>query len=366
MISDAPLGAFLSGGVDSSLVVSAMARAESGPVSTFCIGFDEAEADERPYARLVAQAHRTRHRELVVSMDSLSALGVLREQLDEPFADNSTVPTYYVCKMARQEVVVALSGDGGDEGFAGYTRYSRMAATRQLDRLPVGLRAGLLGPVARAWPHNARGRGWLERARHDFVGRYLDMTAVFPAGEWRRQLAPDLRRQLSGFDPYDFYRDLYRRLPGEPLERLMRLDIATYLPDDILHKVDRASMAVSLEARVPLLDHELLQLAFSMPLSLKMQDGRRKAVLRRAGAGLAPPEVLTERKQGFVMPLKRWFRSELVSRYEDVLAPAGSTPVLVDREAAADLLTSHRTGNRDFGRRLWAVLMLGEWSRRYL
>lgn len=161
MISDAPLGAFLSGGVDSSIVVSAMARAESGPVATFCIGFDEAEADERPYARLVAQAHHTRHHEMVVRMDSLSVLGVLREQLDEPFADNSAVPTYYVCKMARQDVVVALSGDGGDEGFAGYTRYSRMAASRRLDLLPAGLRAGLLGPLARAWPHNARGRGWL-------------------------------------------------------------------------------------------------------------------------------------------------------------------------------------------------------------
>lgn len=198
------------------------------------------------------------------------------------------------------------------------------------------------------------------------MDRYLDMTAVFPAQEWRRLLPPDLRRQLSGFDPYDFYRDCYRRLPGEPLERLMRLDIATYLPDDILHKVDRASMAVSLEARVPLLDHELLQLSFTMPLSLKMHDGRRKAVLLGAGAGLAPPEVLTQRKQGFVMPLGRWFRSELVQRYDDVLAPAGNAEALLDRSAAAGLLASHRTGNRDFGRRLWAVLMLGEWSRRYL
>jgi asparagine synthase (glutamine-hydrolysing) len=367
MISDAPLGAFLSGGVDSSIVVSAMAAASRDPIRTFTIGFHEQEADERRYARAVVERYHTLHQEQVVTLDGLSALQLLAPQLDEPLADNSVVPTYYVCKMAREQVVVALSGDGGDEGFAGYTRYSRMAASSGLDRVPRALRAVALGPLERAWPQSARGKGWLQRARQDYVGRYLDMCAVFPAGEWRALLAPPLQRALAGVDPYDRYRAIVRDVPGEPLERLMRLDIRTYLPEDILQKVDKASMLVSLEARVPLLDHELLQLSFTMPLSLKMHDGARKAVLRGAGRGLAPDEVLTSRKQGFVMPLRRWFRGELVGQFEQtVLAPESPCAGLVDQAAARRLLEDHRNGGRDFGRRLWSLLMLGEWARRYL
>lgn len=366
MISDAPLGAFLSGGTDSSIVVSAMARLASGPVSTFTIGFDDPKVDERSYARAVAEANKTSYHERVVGLDDLSMLGVLTNQFDELFADSSALPTYHVCKLARERVTVALSGDGGDEGFGGYEVYSRMQARNPFDVLPPLLRSVLLLPLERAWPNSLRGKGWLQRTRKGFIDRYLAMISVYPGQEWREALAEPLRRELADFDPYALYRDLYAHLPGPPLERLMRLDVATYLPEDILQKVDRTSMAVSLEAREPLIDHELMQLAFSIPLELKMQHGKRKALLRAAGAGLAPAMALTERKQGFTIPLQRWFRGDLQALFRArVLSSNSPAEDLIDRRAAQRLLAAHQSGNRDFGRRLWCLLMMAEWAGRF-
>ena len=270
LVSEVPLGAFLSGGVDSSVVVGLMARHSSRPVKTFSIGFAEDSHDELKYARIAAGRFATDHHEFVVKPESCQVVDELVRHFDEPFSDPSAVPTYVVSKLAREHVTVVLSGDGGDELFAGYTRYGTDLRRGAFARLPRPVRRGLMEPLSRALPHGAWGRNYLRNVSLDPVDRYADSMSFFNALSKRALYTPDFRRRLGD---EDWTLGLFRRhdarvRSGEPLDRMLYIDSKTYLPGDIMTKVDRMSMAVSLEARAPLLDHKLIEFVTRIPASL--------------------------------------------------------------------------------------------------
>jgi asparagine synthase (glutamine-hydrolysing) len=367
LISDVPLGAFLSGGIDSSAVVSFMAAASDRPVRTFSIGFDEPAYDELQHARVVARRFGTEHHEFVVKPDALAILDRLVWHFDEPFADSSAIPTWYVSEIARRHVTVVLSGDGGDELFGGYDRYVPHPRVARFDRVRVpGLRraAGLVWPLL---PHGARGKNFLRHVSQDDEGRYLDSLALFQSDERAALYSGDVRARLAPAAELALARhfDRFRALPLH--SRMMRFDFETYLPEDVLTKVDRMSMAHSIESRVPLLDNEVIEFAASLPSRFKIRDGRRKHVLKRALAPLLPPEILDRRKQGFGVPVGVWFRGGLASLFSDVLnAPRTRQrgyfePRFVDR-----LVREHLSGTRDHSLRLWQLVVFELWHREYL
>jgi asparagine synthase (glutamine-hydrolysing) len=368
MISDVPLGAFLSGGVDSSIVVGLMARASSRPVKTFSIGFDEPQFDELEHARRVAGHFGTEHHEFVVRPDGLSILDRLIEHFDEPFADSSAIPTWYVSEIARRHVTVVLSGDGGDELFGGYDRYLPHPRVAQFDTLPLpGKRqvAGLLWPIL---PHGARGKNFLRHVSRSDDGRYLDSIAFFQPDEKAALYSADVRRALAGASAEDALAHHLARFSTLPAHsRMMRFDFETYLPEDVLTKVDRMSMAHSIESRVPLLDNEVIEFASTLPASLKIHNGRRKHVLKEAARRLLPAEILDRRKQGFGVPLGVWFRGGLTDLFSDILRSPTTRqrgyfePAFVDR-----IVSEHLAGKRDHTLRLWQLLVFELWHRQYL
>ena len=369
MIADVPVGAFLSGGLDSSTVVAYMAQAAPGRLRTFSIGFDEADFDELGYARQVAARYGTEHSEYVVKPDALEVLPRLAHQLDEPFADSSSIPTYYVSKITRDQVTVALSGDGGDENFAGYRRYARAEAFhRRMDRGLGRLARPLLGLAGRMLPHGARGRGSLELLGADPVERYFRLIAAQDAEGLKRLLAPGARAHvaLDGDLVGDFRRRAAAAGAPDYVSTLQALDIQTYLPEDILAKVDAMSMAVSLEARVPLLDHRLMEFLATMPTNLKLREGSGKAVLRRVMSDALPAPVLGRPKMGFGVPLAAWFRRELADHTRDVLLDRRARERGVfDPRAVQALLDEHRAGTRDRATQIWSLLVFEEWARRW-
>lgn len=365
MVSDVPVGAFLSGGVDSSSVVGAMAGAAPGPVRTFSIGFREGEYDELDYARLASRAFGARHREQVLDPDALGILEELAWFLDEPFGDSSALPTFMVSKLAAREVKVVLSGDGGDELFAGYDRYVEDRREAAKPTLPAPLRR-LLGAAGTFLPDGFRGR---ERLRHlALVGgrRYVDSVTLFKADQRARLFQPEIAAALAGHDPAEHR---VRRLEDSDVDRLtalQRLDLATYLPLDILTKVDRMSMAHSLETRVPLLDHRLVELAARIPPELKLQGETTKYVFKQALEGRVPREILYRPKRGFAVPLEHWFRGRLGPLVEDLLLGAPSRGRGFFREESLRrLLTLHRRG-RPVDLHLWTLLSFELWCRTFL
>lgn len=367
MVSDVPLGAFLSGGVDSSAVVGMMARSSSRPVKTFSIGFDEPEFDELEHARAVARHFGTEHHEFVVRPDGLSILGDLVSHFDEPFADSSAIPTWYVSEMARRHVTVVLSGDGGDELFGGYDRYLAHPRVSAFDRLGV---PGLRKAAAIVWPrlpHGTRGKNFLRHVSRDAGGRYLDSIAFFQADERRALFTADLAATLSGGAEATLARHFERfaALPHE--SRMMRFDFETYLPEDVLTKVDRMSMAHSIESRVPLLDNHVIDFAASLPSRFKIHNGRRKHVLKEALRPLLPPGILQRRKQGFGIPLGTWFRGGLTDLFNDVLeSPRARQRGYFEPAFVSRLLREHLAGRRDHTLRLWQLLVFEVWHREYL
>jgi asparagine synthase (glutamine-hydrolysing) len=369
MVSDVPIGAFLSGGVDSGSVVALMARASTAPIRTFSIGFDEAAFDELAYARQVAQRYGTDHCEFVVKPDALEVMPRLAWQLDEPFADSSALPTYYVAKITREHVTVALSGDGGDENFAGYRRYA--AALRRhegLDGFPgvVGRTAARL--AASALPATARGQGYLELLGAAPIDRYFRMVTYQRDASLAALLTGEARARAGGRADHGEFRRLAAD-SGAPdyVSTLQYLDVRTYLPGDILAKVDWTSMLVSLEARVPLLDHVLMEYVATMPSRLKLADGSGKAIFKRAMGDALPPDVLTRRKMGFGVPLGSWFRNELRDYARDTLLGARARQRGLFAPAAVEgLLDEHARGRRDLSASLWALVMFEEWARRWL
>jgi asparagine synthase (glutamine-hydrolysing) len=368
LMSEVPLGAFLSGGVDSSLVVGLMAEASSRPVRTFSIGFDDPRYDELEHARVVARHFGTEHHEFIVKPDALAIIDDLISHFDEPFGDSSAIPTWYVSEMARRHVTVVLSGDGGDELFGGYERYSPHPRIAAFDRWcpPASRRvASLVWPIL---PHGATGKNFLRRASRDERGRYLDRIGHFQRDEKDALLSADVRHRIEGTDAEARLARHFERLDQLPWDgQMMHFDFETYLPEDILTKVDRMSMAHSIESRVPLLDNQVVDFAARLPANLKIKDGRKKHILKEAAAGLLPDGILNRRKQGFAVPVGGWFRGDLRQFFSDVLLSRDAhqrgyfEPRFVER-----LVREHVTGRRDHTLRLWGLVVFELWHREYL
>ncbi len=359
MVSDVPVGAFLSGGVDSSAVVSIMAQISRRPIKTFSVGFLEDRYNELPHARQVAEAHGTEHHELLVEPNDLKVLEELLSSFDEPFADCSAIPTYLVSRLARQHVKVVLSGDGGDELFAGYDRYVVDRQRRHLGLLgDLGLGAPLR--VLSAILPVGGGKNTLYNLSLPRLQRYIDSISLFPRQALTDVLADGDSSRVdiaSLADP-----DL------DALSQLQDLDLKTYLPGDILTKVDRMSMANSLEARVPLLDHPLVEFACSLPPALRFRDGNTKYLLKRALQGRVPAEILTRPKQGFAVPLESWFSGSVPGFFRDELADTSwLAGVGIQRAELSRLLDRFaETRRRDYCDRLWALVVLNRAVRRLL
>ena len=366
LIADVPLGAFLSGGIDSSTIVGLMAREMSQPVKTFSIGFNEDSYNELKYARIAAKHFGTDHHEFVVTPDLCQIVDDLAWFLDEPFADSSAIPTYMVSKLARQHVKVVLSGDGGDELFAGYTRYVIDQRRSSFAGLPRFVRHGLMAPLSRHLPHGARGRNFLHNVALDSLDRYLDSISIFT--ELNKPLLytdafrGQLQRNGDEVTPFRSYAERVRT--GEPLDALLYIDSKTYLPGDILTKVDRMSMAVSLEARVPLLDHKLIEFVNSIPASLKLNGLETKHVFKQAIRDFVPAEILNRPKQGFGVPVDEWINQQLRERIHDTLTEQRTRERGYVAPAYVQLLLDeHERGRRDHSTQLWTLFMLELWHR---
>ncbi|HEV8679837.1 MAG TPA: asparagine synthase (glutamine-hydrolyzing) [Stellaceae bacterium] len=371
MIADVPLGAFLSGGVDSSAVVAMMARAGTGRVKTFSIGFPEKGYDETRYARMVAERYGTEHEEFIVEPDAVAILPRIVWHYGEPFADPSAIPTWYVSEMARRRVTVALNGDGGDEAFLGYARYRAMRHLDRLDRLPAGGRIALarlcaLAPTAIGRPLRlSQIRDMLDAPIERPEQRYAGAIAFFGDRDKRAGYGEAMRAQLA-HSALDLLAP-YFASSTSLLAGANRADLHTYLPDDLMVKVDVASMAHGLETRSPLLDHVLLEWAARLPPEVKMAGGRTKALFKAAMAPYLPPAILHRRKMGFAAPIDRWLRRELKSlAYDTLLAPAARRRGLMQPDYVKRLLDEHCTGRANHHTRLWALLMLELWFRTWI
>ncbi|MGC2196831.1 MAG: asparagine synthase (glutamine-hydrolyzing) [Terriglobales bacterium] len=371
LISDVPLGALLSGGVDSSIIVALMARVSSGPVKTFSIGFQAEQFNEAEYARLVAQRFGTNHHELVLDPNLEETLTFLSGMLEEPFGDASMLPTYYVCRMARQHVTVALSGDGGDELFAGYDRYLIAMDRRKFDRIPRWLGRLYRDQVHDRVPTGVFGKNLAWNASLNPRDRYLDDVSFFPALHRERKLFTKEFLEGAGRlqDPLQQWQRYYDEAPAkDSLSRLMYLDMKTYLTADILTKVDRMSMATSLEARVPMLDHEFVEWVAALPVEWKFRTGTRKYVLKKLAERLGiPSELLHRRKQGFQLPLVEWMRSEMKDQFLRVLLePRTLQRGYFKPEAVRALVDEHTRGRRNRSGLLWRMLVLELWHRNFM
>ncbi|MCL6621915.1 MAG: asparagine synthase (glutamine-hydrolyzing) [Syntrophobacterales bacterium] len=365
LVSDVPLGAFSSGGLDSTLVVRQMHRLGAGPLRTFAIGFPEAEASELPWARQVATRYRTEHTEEVVSPDALALLPEVVRQFDEPFADSSALPTLIVSRLARRQVTVALSGDGGDEILAGYRRYHHAARLEHLwGPVPEGLRRPLFGLLALAWPARMRGKSFWQRAA---AGGHL-YRAIVSRDQALGLVRPELRPAPGDQDLlHAHFTAAWEEGPRDFLTRLQYVDLLTYLPEDILVKADRASMAASLELRCPLLDHRLVELALGLPQALKYDGRRQKVLLRHLLAADLGPGFVERPKNGFQMPLRRWLKGDVAAILTARLLPK-EAPLyrLCQPEAVAALLRRFLGGQQDLSEDLWRLLVLDEWCRQSL
>lgn len=364
-VSDVPLGAFLSGGVDSSSVVGMLSCVSDEPVKTFTIGFDDAACDEMRYARLAAARFETDHTEAVLRPDMIETTGQLVRYFGEPFADSSAVPTWLVSKLARARVTVALSGDGGDELFAGYTWLHMNRRVASYRRVPGVLR-GLIDAALRIAPGSPR----VEKIRRFSRDSFADPRAGFRRRE--TCFAPELRAALyrpewaerTAACVVDRFEEHAAAGPASIDEWMLHQDTAMYLPDDILTKVDRMSMAHGLEARVPLLDHRIVEFAATLPFTLKMKGGISKRVVKHAMRGLVPDELLRQRKQGFAIPIQRWFREDLRECFQElVLGNDARCRAHLNVDAVRPLFTEHAAKREDYGHHLWALLMFEQWLR---
>jgi asparagine synthase (glutamine-hydrolysing) len=374
MRSDVPLGAFLSGGVDSSLVTAVMQHQASEPVKTFSIGFSVAEYDETQYARQVAKHLQTEHHEFRVTPDAVSVLPQLAWHYDEPFADASAIPTWYVSQLTREHVTVALSGDGGDELFAGYPRYSAVAFAGLIDRLPP-LRSMLAAKFWQALPDSGRQKSTMRKAKRFSEAlampaerRYLDWISIFHERRRAELYSEDFLWKLPDADPFHFLRAAWKRCGQREAATCASLaDLVTYLPCDLMTKVDIASMAHSLECRAPFLDYRLVEFAASLPLKLKYRWGRGKRLLQAAFGHLLPREIFARRKMGFGVPLDHWFRQELKELGHEMLFGSQALGRGIFRpEGVRRLWDEHQSRHFDHSARLWALVMLECWQRTWL
>ena len=368
-VSDVPLGTFLSGGIDSSAVAAYMVETSERPPVTISVGFDHSAYDELSHARRVAEHLGCEFHARTVTPDIASVLPKLVWHFDEPFADSSAVPTYYVSKAARELVTVALSGDGGDELWAGYARH-RVERWEQRARTVLGLATRAAGNLAHALPLSLKGARALRHLAADSADAYAFKHGygMFEPEAKSRLYSPDFSASVRGADPFAAFRDIYRRCAStDPLDRALYVDVHTYMVDDILTKVDRMSMAVSLEAREPLLDHKLLEFAATVPTSLKLRNGKSKYLLRRALERRVPREILDRGKHGFEAPIGEWLRGPLSEMAGDLLHDGRlrARGIFNDREVAR-LWSEHRSGRDDHRHRLWQLVMLELWFRQFI
>ncbi|HTJ16901.1 MAG TPA: XrtA/PEP-CTERM system amidotransferase [Steroidobacteraceae bacterium] len=373
LVSDVPLGAFLSGGIDSSAVVAMMREIGAGHILTCSIGFDEPRYDESSYARMVAEAKHTDHKAEIVATSDYSLVDRLVGIYDEPYADSSAIPTYRVCELARRHVTVALSGDGGDENLIGYRRYKLFAMEEQVrSRVPLGLRKAIFGPLGSLYPkldwapRVLRGKTTFQALARDAVAAYFHGVSIC-SNEMRAALfSHEFRRELQGYGAEEVFRQHVRgKTFNDPLKMIQYLDFKTYLPGDILTKVDRASMAHSLEVRTPFLDYELVEWVASLPSAIKLKGGEGKHILKRSLEPLLPREVLYRNKMGFAVPLDVWFRGSLRDHIAETvrgrrLAESG----LFNPATLARIVADHQSGRRDHSAILWSLLMFDGFLRQ--
>ncbi len=373
LISDVPVGALLSGGLDSSAIVALMREQHAGPVKTFSIGFDEPRYNETHHAETVARHLETEHHTLVIRPDAIAVVDQLVWHYNEPFADSSAVPSLAVSELARREVTVALSGDGGDEAFIGYERYLALAAAATLDAWPAALRSGLAS-LRHVLPSGApktlrhRASRFLEALPQSSVERYINWISVFDRAARAELLDPAARLVKTRDEPEARVAQLFQEASGETLvERAVRADLLLYLPDDLLVKMDIASMAHSLEVRSPFLDHEIVEFAATLPLEFKLRGRSLKYLLRRAMADALPPSILAREKMGFGVPIDDWFRRDLRElAYDTLLSVRAGQRGLVRPAVVRRYLDEHASGVRHHHHRLWALLMLELWHRMFI
>jgi asparagine synthase (glutamine-hydrolysing) len=365
LLSDVPLGAFLSGGLDSSVVVGLMAKVAGEPIRTFTAGFAEAEFSETSDARLVAETFGTRHHEQILAPDALAVLPKLVWHFDEPFADSSAVPTFYVSQAARRDVTVILSGDGGDELFAGYRSYLNRDRYARYKAIPAPLRKTLLGAAAKALPWNAPGRNLLRHLSAMEAHERGDKPELFPPIK-EALFNPDWTRRLEASDPAAFLR-YWGNAPAGGLSRLQYLDTKVYLPEDILTKVDRMSMACSLETRAPLLDYTVAEFAATIPPEMHMRDGRGKYVLRKLAGRFLPAAVLQKKKQGFAIPREKWFQGDLKDfAWSTLTSEAFKSRGYFRQDRIEAILSGHADGKKDYGMWIWSLINFELWHRTFV
>jgi asparagine synthase (glutamine-hydrolysing) len=373
LVSDVPLGAFLSGGVDSSAVVAFMAGTAGDRVKTFSIGFTNREYDELEYARLAVSRYHTDHHEQVVSPAIEEIFDPLVEQFDEPFGDSSAVPTMYLSRMTRQHVTVALSGDGADEIFGGYRRYYFGVLEERLRRkFPGWFRqsaiklAGRYYPKFDYLPRVFRAKTLLSNLAMEIGDAYFTTMSSFRDAGLDAVLSPDLRAGLGGYSPRASFRHRFQAVSHlSPLEQIQAVDLETYLPGDILVKADRASMAYSLEGRAPWMDHRLAELAFRMPEQWKLHGRTGKYIFKRAVAPLVAARVIDRPKQGFAVPLAQWFRSSLKPAFESLVLDSPESDAYYSIAEVRRLWNEHQSGLWNHDRKLWNLLMLSAWDVRH-
>lgn len=374
LVAEVPLGAFLSGGVDSSAVVAMMAGLQSDPVNTCSIGFDSPEFNETDFAEMVAERYHTNHHVNIVSQNDFDLLDQLANLYDEPYADSSAIPTYRVCEMARQHVTVALSGDGADELFAGYRRYKlHMNEERFRGKLPLAIRSPLFGPLGKYYPkldwapRVFRAKTTFQSLALDTVAGYHNSISILRADQRERLFSPAFKKRLNGYSSLDVFRRHGEKVKHlDPLKIAQYLDMKTYLVGDILTKVDRASMAHSLEVRVPFLDHKLVEWAFTASSAANLKQGTGKYSLKKALEPHLPHDVLYRQKMGFAVPLADWFRGPLKARLHDkLLSDTMLNSGYFSETELRRLINDHSRGTRDNSASLWTLLMFSSFLEQH-
>jgi len=375
LISEVPLGAFLSGGVDSSIVVALMAEESSQPVKTFSIGFEEEDYSELKYAALVARHIGADHHEFIVRPNALEVLPTLVEHYGEPYADSSAIPTYYVARETRKHVTVALNGDGGDESFAGYERYLAMRLSEKYHKIPKLLRKGLIENAVNFIPTSetkrSRGRDlkrFLKSAGLPKVERYFGWISAIDREAKEKLYTDDFKRRIGTSDSAVFIKQWFDQSNGSGIvDATMLTDQMTYLPNDLLVKVDIATMANSLEGRSPLLDHKVIEFAASLPENIKLRGTENKSLLKKIGSRLVPPEVIYRKKMGFGVPIGNWFRGEMKNYLrENLLSEKFARRGIVKAEIVKQLVDEHIAAKTDSADQLWTLLMLELWFQKFI
>jgi len=358
LISDVPLGAFLSGGIDSSIMVALMSQASNAPVKTFSIGLENAQMSELPFARAVAEKYGTDHHELIAQPDALSLIDEIQWSFDEPFGDSSALPTFLVSQLTREHVTVAISGDGGDELFGGYNRYKRILSRGGAKNLPKAMRTFFSEWLGENMPFGFKGKAFLQGLKYDDFEFFSIGTRESILGEL---FTPDFLKQVTGVSARDIAGRFF--LPDQALlNQCMYFDMKVYMPDDILTKVDRMSMANALETRAPFLDHNLVEFAMTIPPEMKASPQNTKDILKTAFRDILPDEIFSHKKTGFSIPLNDWYRKALKPMLmdtlrEDRIAKNG----ILNPGFVQKIIAQHMSGQRNYERLLWMLLMFQLW-----